>query len=330
MARRWLKILLSSSLLALIATLGVLGWIYAIYTMPGHTTLDQPMVLTRGQGLNEISMQLATKGIVSNQFVFRAGVRFSGLSHSLKAGEFLFPAGASMREAAKIISDGVTIVRRITIPEGLSSAKVVELLRQTEGLSGEIGKTPQEGTILPNTYHFSYGDKRATIISRMVKAMHNTTKKLWADRDQGLPLATIQQAIILASIVEKETSLREERSRVAAVFLNRLRLGMRLQSDPTVIYGLTRGVNSLGRPLHRSDLKQVTPYNTYRNLGLPPTPITNPGYAALYAVLHPDIGKNLYFVADGSGGHAFATTYAEHKRNVKRWRNKTRKKGKIR
>jgi len=155
--------------------------------------------------------------------------------------------------------------------------------------------------------------------------MHKITAKLWEGREQDLPLATIQQAVILASIVEKETSLQEERGRVASVFINRLRLGMRLQSDPTVIYGITRGHSSLGRPLRHADLEQHTPYNTYKNFGLPPTPIANPGYAALYAVLHPATEKNLYFVADGTGGHAFATTFAQHKRNIERWRQKSAK-----
>jgi len=320
MPGRWFKILLAFALLALITTGGILGWCYAKYTMPGRATLDQNIVLTRGQGLKQIAAHLAKEGVISNEFVFRAGVRFSGLSQSLKAGEFLFPAGVSMSEVAGILSKGATVVRRITIPEGLSSAKVVKLLRQTKGLHGNIKLTPGEGTLLPNTYHFSYGDQRTAILSRMANAMKKTTAKLWASREQGLPLATIQQAVILASIVEKETSLQEERGRIASVFINRLRLGMRLQSDPTVIYGLTGGVGSIGRRLRRADLEQYTPYNTYKISGLPPTPIANPGYATLYAVLHPVAEKNLYFVADGTGGHAFAATFSQHRRNIERWR----------
>ena len=227
-----------------------------------------------------------------------------------------------MREVAGILSKGTTVVRRITIPEGLSSAKVVKLLRETEGLQGNIKLIPGEGTLLPNTYHFSYGDRRTAILSRMANAMNKTITLLWRGREQGLPFVTSQQAVILASIVEKETSLQEERGRVASVFINRLRLGMRLQADPTVIYGLTGGVGSIGRPLRRSDLENNTSYNTYKNFGLPPTPITNPGYAALYAVLHPAAEKNLYFVADGTGGHAFATTFSQHKRNIERWRQR--------
>ena len=321
MTGRWFKISIAFALLALITTGSMLSWGYANYTMPNQTTLNQVVVLTKGQGLKEIAVHLTKEGVISNKFIFEVGVRLGGLSHSLKAGEFLFPAGASMHEVAKILSNGITVVRKITIPEGLSSAEVVKILRQSESLHGDITRIPGEGTLLPNTYHYSYGDKRVAVLGRMVNAMHKTTAELWVGREQGLPLATIQQAVILASIVEKETSLQEERGRVASVFINRLRLGMRLQSDPTVIYGITGGVSSLGRPLRRADLEQHTPYNTYRNFGLPPTPIANPGYAALYAVLHPATEKNLYFVADGTGGHAFATTFSQHKRNIERWRN---------
>lgn len=305
---------------------GVLAWGYAQYTMPSRGDLGRVIVLTRGYSLKDIALELATKGIISNALVFRAGVRLSGLSHSLKAGEFHFPAGASMREVTSILNKGITVVRKITIPEGLRSSDVVKLLRQTDGLRGDINQLPGEGTILPNTYFFSYGDERAAVLSRMVKAMRETTEKLWAGRKHGLPLATIQQAVILASIVEKETSLKGERPRVASVFINRLRLGMRLQSDPTVIYGLTGGVRSLGRTLRRTDLKIHSPFNTYKILGLPPTPIANPGHAAIYAVLHPTDGNDLFFVADGAGGHAFSETFTQHKRNIQKWRHKMNKK----
>ena len=259
MPGRWFNFLLACALLALVITGGMLSWCYATYTMPSGTTLDQVIILDRGLGLKKIAAQLAAREVISNKFVFRAGIRFSGLSHKLKAGEYLFPAGVSMHEVAGILSKGTTVVRRITIPEGLRSAKIVKLLQQTEGLHGSINYFPGEGTLLPNTYHFAYGDRRAAILSRMANAMNKTTAELWAKREQGLPLATIQQAVILASIVEKETSLREERGRVASVFINRLRLGMRLQSDPTVIYGLTGSVGSLGRSLRRADLEQYTP-----------------------------------------------------------------------
>ena len=310
MTRRLLRFIFVFVLLILVPAGGILSWGYAQFTRPGQQAFDQTVVLTKGQGLKEIA----------NQLVFRVGVRFRRWSRDLQAGEFRFPAGTSMRDAVAILRKGITVVRHVTIPEGLSTIRVVKILRRTEGLRGDILQIPREGTLMPDTYHFSHGDERAAVLHRMVEAMSATTAKLWAAREQGLPLATIQDAVILASIVEKETSLREERARVAGVFINRLRRGMRLQSDPSVVYGLTHGAGPLGRPLRRADLKQDTPYNTYRLAGLPPTPISNPGRAALHAVLHPAAGKDLYFVADGTGGHAFAATFAEHKRNVKRWR----------
>ncbi len=320
MTRRLLRFIFVFVLLILVLAGGILSWGYAQFTRPSQQAFDQTVVLTKGQGLKEIAAQLAKSGVISNQLVFRVGVRFGGWSRDLRAGEFRFPTGTSIRDAVAILRKGITVVRRVTIPEGLSTIRVVKILRRTEGLRGDIQQIPREGTLLPDTYHFSHGDERAAVLHRMVEAMSATTANLWAAREQGLPLATIQDAVILASIVEKETSLREERARVAGVFINRLRRGMRLQSDPSVVYGLTHGAGPLGRPLRRADLKQDTPYNTYRLAGLPPAPISNPGRAALHAVLHPAAGKDLYFVADGTGGHAFAATFAEHKRNVKRWR----------
>ena len=320
MARRWIKFSTAFGLLLLILG-GSVGWVYTQFTKPGKARLDQTIVLSRGQSLEQIGSRLKKKGIISSQLVFRVGVHFDGWSQKLQAGEFRLPAGASMREVATILRNGITVVRKITVPEGFGSYDIITLLRQTEGLHGDIEEIPEEGTLLPDTYHFSYGDERRAVLIRMEKAMRKTMAGLWTAREQGLPLTTIRQAVVLASIVEKETSLPEERARIASVFINRLRRGMRLQSDPTVIYGLTNGVGSLGRPLLHADLERYTPHNTYQILGLPPTPITNPGQAALYATLHPATGKELYFVADGTGGHAFATNFTQHKRNVERWRD---------
>jgi len=320
MTRRLLRFIFLFVLLILVLAGGILGWGYAQYTRPGQQAFDQTVVVTKGRGLKEIAAQLAKSGVISNQLVFRVGVRFRRWSRDLQAGEFRFPAGTSMRDAVAILRKGITVVRHVTIPEGLSTVRVVNILRRTDGLRGDIEQIPGEGTLFPATYDFSYGDERVTILQTMAEKMDKITAKLWAAREKGLPLATIRDAVILASIVEKETSLPKERVRVAGVFINRLRRGMRLQSDPTVVYGLTRGTSVLGRPLLRVDLEKDTPYNTYRLPGLPPAPIANPGSGALRAVLHPTAGKDLYFVADGTGGHAFAATFAEHKRNVKRWR----------
>ena len=320
MARRLVR------LFALFLTLGLIvagiafGWGYAQFTRPGPNTFDHAVVLAKGSDLRDIAERLAGAGIFEQPLVFRLGVRLGGWSRDLKAGEFHFPARTSMRGAVDILRLGETVVRRITVPEGISSAQIVTLLRQTDGLRGDIGNIPAEGSLLPETYHYSYGDERAAMLARMTEAMHQTLAKLWPTRQQGLPLASKGEALILASMVEKETSLGVERPRVAGVFINRLQKGMRLQSDPTVVYGLTLGRKALGRPLRRADLDQHTTYNTYRIPALPPGPIANPGRAALHAVLHPTASKDLYFVADGTGGHAFAATFAQHRRNVQRWR----------
>lgn len=320
MGRRILQLLIVVVLLGLIAAGGTLGWGYAQFTRPGPAQFDRTVVLAKGSGLKDIAQTLASAGIIELPLVFRLGVRMGGWARGLRAGEYLFPAQTSMRGAVEILRKGITVVRRVTAPEGLSSAQIIALLRRTEGLRGDISQTPAEGTLLPETYHFSYGDGRAELLKRMTEAMNETLAGLWPGRAQGLPLASPDEARILAAMVEKETSLPEERPRIAGVFINRLRRGMRLQSDPTVVYGLTGGIHPLGRALRRADLDRHTPYNTYRIPALPPGPIANPGRAAIYAVLHPTVSKDLYFVADGTGGHAFAATFAQHRRNVRRWR----------
>ena len=320
MYRRALRLFAILILLGLVAAGGGFAWGYAQFTQPGPGTFDHAVVLAEGSSLKESAARLSNAGIIERPLIFRLGVRLGGWSRGLRAGEFSFPARTSMRGVVTILRRGETVVRRVTIPEGLSSAEVVALLRQTQGLNGEIITTPAEGTLLPETYHFSYGDGRVGLLTRMTQSMETVLAKLWSERAKNLPFASPEDALILASIVEKETSLGTERSRVAGVFINRLSRGMRLQSDPTVVYGLTGGASPLGRRLRRKDLEQATPYNTYRIPGLPPGPIANPGRAALRAVLHPTIGKDLYFVADGTGGHAFAATFAQHRRNVRQWR----------
>jgi UPF0755 protein len=320
MNRRLLRIFAGISLLALVALGGGFGWGYAQFTRPGPAVLDHTVVLAKGSGLKDIAERLAAAGVIEQAEVFRIGVRLGGWARGLKAGEFRFPARISMRGAVDILRQGIAVVRRVTIPEGLSSLQVVALLGQTQGLHGDITTAPAEGTLLPETYHFSHGDERAVLLARMTAAMKATLAKLWLERDPGLPFTSPDEARILAAMVEKETSLPEERPRIAAVFINRLRRGMRLQSDPTVVYGLTGGTGPLGRALRRDDLDRHTPYNTYRIAGLPPGAIANPGRAAIAAVLHPVASDELYFVADGTGGHAFAITFAQHRRNVARWR----------
>jgi len=238
----------------------------------------------------------------------------------LRAGEFAIPANASPQKIMNILRYAKTVVRRLTIAEGLSAEEVMVRVKAAEGLQGSIADPIRDGEALPETYHYSYGDSRDAVIGRMRQEMQRTVRQAWALRAPNLPLATPREAVILASMVEKETGRAGERARVAGVFINRLRKGMRLQSDPTVVYGLTVAGKPLDRPLTRADLKHPSPYNTYIHKGLPPRPISNPGAAAIEATLNPVQSGDLFFVADGNGGHAFASTLAEHNRNVAHWR----------
>jgi UPF0755 protein len=257
---------------------------------------------------------------VRSALIFRAGVMYNGKQAALKAGEYAIPSGATPRQIMDILIEGKSIVYKLTLAEGLTSAMILDLVRRHPSLSGEVTIAPSEGSLLPETYIFNRGMPRDDLILRMQDDHKRTLNELWAQRAPNLPFATQQEAVILASIVEKETGIAEERPRVAAVFVNRLRKGMKLQSDPTIIYGLTKGV-PLGRGIRKSELDKATPYNTYVIVGLPPTPIANPGKASLAAVLNPAQTEDLFFVADGTGGHVFAPTVAEHEKNVQKWRD---------
>ena len=298
----------------------VFAWGHAAFTQPGPTERPITLVIEPGSGLRAIATDLHVAGVIDNPVVFRLGVRAIGLATQLQAGEFVFPAAISAREAAELIADGKTVLRRFTIAEGLTSAEIVDQLNAVDGLQGYISGSVPEGRLMPETYYFSFGDDRNAIVERMKTAMDETLDTLWKTRKAGLPIKSKREALILASIVEKETGIPDERARVAAVFINRLQRGMRLQSDPTVAYGVTEGHEPLGRALTRTDLKTPTPYNTYTINGLPPGPIANPGRAAIEAVLNPLETDELYFVADGTGGHVFAKTLDEHNRNVRKWR----------
>ena len=269
--------------------------------------------------MSQIARDLEAAGIIADSRLFRLYARYRGLDSSLHAGEYEFQPAVSMAEVLARIATGKIVLRFVTIPEGLTSREVAALVAAAEGMKG-IADTPPEGSILPETYTFTLDESRAALVARMQDAMQETLAELWASRAENLPVKTPEEAVILASIVEKETGLPEERQRVAAVFVNRLNRGMRLQSDPTVAYAITKGERELGRALRFKDLEVKDPYNTYYAAGLPPGPICNPGRAALAAVLNPIESKELYFVADGTGGHVFAKTLAEHERNVRNWR----------
>lgn len=306
-------------------TIAVAGvWMFhRAFTAPGPLTGDAVLVIPRGASVRSIAALLAAEGIVGDATLFSLGVRSFGGERPLAAGEYAFPPAVSARDAMKILQSGKVIARNLTIPEGLTTLQVLAMVGAADGLQGDLPAVAEigEGALLPETYQYVRGERRVDILTRMQKAMGDTLDQLWRGRSEdAAPLASLREAVILASIVERETGKAEERPRVAAVFLNRLRRGMRLQSDPTVVYGLSQGAGVIGRPLTRADLAADHPYNTYIHAGLPPGPIANPGRDSLAAVLQPAQSKDLYFVADGTGGHAFARTLAEHNRNVARWR----------
>jgi UPF0755 protein len=308
------------------ATLAVLGVIAGligvwIYNAPGPAARqgqETAVILRRGAGLSEIGASLERAGVTRSATLFMAAAQLNGAARSLKAGEYAFPSRASLSDVLDKIRRGEIVRHMVTAPEGLTSQQIVDLLTKNPILTG-LAPTPPEGALLPETYEVVRGEERSAVLERMMDAQETLLAQLWAGRQKGLPFETPQQAVTLASIVEKETGLASERPRVAAVYLNRLRQGMRLEADPTVVYGVSRGM-PLGRGLRASELADPNPYNTYRHAGLPPTPIGNPGRASLAAVLDPPQTNELFFVADGSGGHVFAATYDEHLANVARWR----------
>lgn len=303
------------------------GWLHvrSAFDRPGPLRDDRTVVLPEGLGAWAIADRLAEAGVVGDAALFAAGVWLEGRERALRAGEYAFEALVTPRGVMEKLVAGATVARRLTIAEGLTSAEIVARVNAAPGLVGAVATPPEEGTLLPETYHYALGDRRAGLVARMRDDMTRALDALWRGRDPAVGLDSAYQALVLASIVEKETGVADERPMVAAVFLNRLRKGMRLQSDPTVIYALTAGKAPLGRPLSRPDLAVDDPYNTYRHGGLPPGPIANPGRSAIAAVLHPADTDALYFVADGSGGHAFAATLDEHNRNVARWRARERR-----
>ena len=304
---------------------GLVIWGNRTFERPGPLTAETVLVVPRGAGLKAIAAQLETAGVIRHPLLFLAKAQWTGAHRELKAGEYAFEAAISPAAVLAKLRRGDVVVRRVTVPEGLTSRQVAALIDAAPELDGALDAVPPEGSLLPETYDYRLGDSRAGLIERMMRARDRLLDELWRGRAEGLPLSDPQAAVILASIVERETAVPAERPRIAAVFINRLRRGMRLQSDPTVVYALTGGRGPLGRALSRRDLSIDHPYNTYAVGGLPPGPIANPGAASLAAVLRPDATKELYFVADGTGGHAFAKTLREHNRNVARWRRLQKK-----
>ncbi|MGP0089188.1 MAG: endolytic transglycosylase MltG [Xanthobacteraceae bacterium] len=293
-------------------------WFEAVGPLPEDKVVNIPA----RSGIRDIADLLQHEGVIDKPWIFVIGATALKLKtqSELKAGEYQFSKQASVREAVETILGGKAVQHLVTVAEGLTSEQIVQRLMDSEALSGNIKELPREGTLLPETYKINRGTPREQLIQRMQQDQRRVLQEIWDRRNPDLPVKTPEQLVILASIIEKETGRPDERTRVAAVFVNRLKQKMRLQSDPTITYGLVGGKGSLGHPITRNELEQPTPYNTYVIDGLPPGPITNPGRASLEAAANPARTKEVYFVADGTGGHAFAETYEQHQKNVARLR----------
>ena len=312
--------LLTFVLIGALATVGALAWLLKESRSPGPLADDKVVMIAREDDGGSIADQLERAGVIDSAMWFNILTVLDGNRGALKRGEYAFKAGMSMNDIENELIAHHVVRYKITIPEGLTSEQVVDRLREDTVLTGDVRETPREGSLMPDTYYFERGDTRLSILSRMAKIQAKTVEEIWKARSPDLPIKSPWEMVTLASIVEKETGKTEERPRVAGVFVNRLEKHMRLDSDPTIVYGLVQGKGTLGRSITKADLNQSTPYNTYIIDGLPPGPICNPGKAALEAVAKPARSKDLYFVADGTGGHAFAETLDQHQKNVARWR----------
>jgi UPF0755 protein len=307
-------------ILLLVVIFGIVTWAQSEYVDRGPLAEPLDFEVESGEGLASVTGKLAEQGAISNATLFRIAARYTEQDAGLRFGEYNIPAGASMQEILQLLNRGGNVVRQVVVPEGLTSWQVVQILNDREELEGEIAEIPPEGTLAPAGYDFQRGDTRESLIERMQARQEEILARAWVERAPDVPLNSPEELLTLASIVEKETAVAEERPRVASVFENRLKRGMRLQTDPTVIYGITNGEGTLGRGLRASELATDTPYNTYVRAGLPPTPIANPGEAAIEAAANPEATEYVFFVADGTGGHAFAETLDEHNANVAKWR----------
>jgi UPF0755 protein len=315
-------LLIGLAVAAFVAFRFVYGW-----TEAGPAQSDIMVVVPDGSTITDAAVLLKKEGVVRSADAFLTRAKVFGRGKSIKAGEFLIPKGASNADIFRILGGGKTLTRLVTIPEGMPSVLVYERLKANEELTGDID-VPEEGSVLPDSYAFDKGESRAAVLKRMQGAMDRTLEKLWAERAANTVAKSPKEAVILASIVEKETGVASERPTVAGVYSNRLRVGMMLQADPTIIYPITKG-KPLGRRIRKSEIAAVNGYNTYSMTGLPKGPIANPGRLSILAVLHPADTKALYFVADGKGGHIFADTLQQHNENVRKWFEIRRARGEL-
>lgn len=326
----FLSFCVSGALALALAAAGVVYWGKTEFEGAGPLQQEATYLVPKGGGLDTIASGLERKGIISDARIFEYGVRFERAASQLKAGEYAFAPGASMRDVMDTIRSGNAILHSVTIPEGWTVAQIYARLAADDTLVGDLPPVAPEGSLLPETYKFTRGLSRAELVSQMSAAQSKLVAEIWKGRQDGLPVKDVGQFVTLASIVEKETGIDSERPHVASVFVNRLRKNMRLQSDPTIIYGIWGGAGKPSdEPIRQSHIASDTPYNTYVIRGLPPGPIANPGRAALEAVAHPLDTDDLYFVADGTGGHAFSKTLDEHNGNVRRLREIERRSGAV-
>lgn len=316
--KAWVKIVAGVIAVSVLAAGGLAWEGHRRFVGPGPSDKPVTVIIPKGSGTELIAQSLEGAGVISSRTVFAVGVKLRRAT--LKAGEYTFPARVSAEDAMRIIAEGKVVIHKLTIAEGLTVRQVLEQVTEADFLAGPVTRRPAEGRLLPETWHMVRDELRDDVLVRMEKAMAQTLDVLWVGRAPGLPLKSKEEALILASMVERETAVDAERPKVAAVFYNRLAKGMRLQSDPTVIYGLSNGLGELDHGLTRAELQTSHPWNTYTIDGLPKTPIANPGRASLEAVFHPAKTDALYFVADGTGGHAFARSLDEHNANVAKWR----------
>lgn len=314
--------LFSTFVLALVLLAGVFYYGKVQFEKPGPLKQAMNYTVRSGASMTQVANGLDRRNIISDAEVFKWGLRAYGNEEALKAGEFEIPRGASMKKVMETLVSGRAILHPLTIVEGNTVFQAAQKIANDEILVGEMPEElPPEGMMIADTQRFQRGMTRSEIIARMQAQQETLVEQIWAKRAPDLPIADINEFVTMASIVEKETGVAEERPRVAAVFINRLRKGMRLQSDPTILYGIFGGQGRPeDRPIYRSDIEKPTPYNTYTIDGIPPGPIAIPGRAALEAVANPAQTDDLYFVADGTGGHVFANTLEQHNKNVAKWR----------
>ena len=318
---KW-AVVAAALLLALVAGNFIHGW-----TAPGPLERETTVIIKPGSSMMSAARQLEKSGVVKSADAFVSRAKIFGASDTIKAGEFVIPSKASNSDILSILTDGKTVQRMVTIPEGMPSIMVYERLMANDQLTGRIS-IPAEGSVLPDSYAFDKNEPRAAVLKRMQDAMTKTMAELWPERSGSTMVKTPFEALTLASIVEKETALKSELRMVSGVYSNRLRTGMRLQADPTIIYPITKG-KSLGRRIRKSEIRDVNDYNTYAMAGLPKGPIANPSRAAIAAVLNPQKTSAFYFVADGKGGHIFADTLQEHNANVAKWYALRRQRGEM-